>query len=97
MNGLTLVVDFIVKPEKEKEVVAALKGLVEPTRQEKGCLYYAFYKDIKNQHQYTMIERWESKEDWDKHDQSAHVQQALPLVQEGLVDMKLRKFVDVTQ
>lgn len=94
MSELVLVVDITLKPETEEKVLDLLSRLIEPTRQEEGCLYYSFYKDNEQDHKYAMIERWRSPEDLEKHFQSEHMLEHNDTIKELVKDVKMRKFSD---
>jgi len=50
-----------------------LEGFVAPTRREQGCLRYDLFIDVANPGQFTFIEEWASREDLERHGQSAHI------------------------
>ena len=54
-------------PEKRMEVKQTLQALIEPTRNEKGCLGYDVFEDIENRNSFCLVERWASRKDLDNH------------------------------
>jgi len=56
-----------VLPEKQLEVTQTLLSMIEPTIKETGCLSYAVFCDIEDQHRFSLIEEWKSQEDLDRH------------------------------
>lgn len=46
---------------------SALLGLVEPTRQEPGCLQYDICKSPGDPHDVVVFERWRAPDDFDAH------------------------------
>ena len=54
----------------KKEVLA----LVEPTKQEQGCLRYELNQDHVNQKLFIFVEEWESQALWQKHMENKHLQ-----------------------
>lgn len=70
---ISLAVIVEAKEGKEKELKNALIALVEPTRNEKGCIHYVFHTDPGNDSRFMFYENWESKELWDAHLNSPHL------------------------
>jgi quinol monooxygenase YgiN len=56
-----------VRPEKRKEVIQTLLSMIEPTRQEKGCLDYHVFQNIEDENSVNIIGEWETREDLDRH------------------------------
>jgi quinol monooxygenase YgiN len=56
-----------VLPEKQKEVMQTLLSMIEPTGREKGCLSYDVFCDLEDDHVFSLIEEWETREDLDRH------------------------------
>jgi quinol monooxygenase YgiN len=56
-----------VRPEKRKEVIQTLLSMIEPTRQEKGCLDYHVFQNIEDENSVSIIGEWETREDLDPH------------------------------
>jgi len=54
-------------PEKCLELKQTLQALIEPTRNEKGCLGYDVFEDIENKNNFCLVERWRSGKDKDDH------------------------------
>lgn len=54
-------------PEKRMELKQTLQALIEPTRNEKGCLGYDVFEDIENKNSFCLVERWASRKDLDDH------------------------------
>jgi quinol monooxygenase YgiN len=79
---LTVVAMFEAKPGKEVALRAALLGLLEPTRQEPGCLNYDLHESAENPAKFLFHENWTSKAHLEAHSQSAHLQALLPRVEE---------------
>lgn len=71
-----------VKPEKMDEVISLFKSLIEKTVEEKGCIKYELFVDIKDSAVITMIEEWETLEDLNNHMNSVHFKEIVPLLGE---------------
>jgi quinol monooxygenase YgiN len=56
-----------VLPEKQKEVMQTLLSMIEPAGKEKGCLSYDVFCDMEDNHVFSLIEEWETREDLDRH------------------------------
>lgn len=65
---------FVASAGKEHELGDLLGTLVEPTRQEAGCLRYDLLQGLPGgSGDFVFVEEWESEEALDAHSQSAHV------------------------
>jgi len=71
---LTLTVSFQARPGKEAELRALLTGLLEPTRQEAGCLNYDLHIATDDPAKFLFYENWASKEHHQAHDKTPHIQ-----------------------
>ncbi len=58
---------MVVRSGKRREFLQTLRGLLEPTRVEEGCLSYRLYQDVENKNAFTLVEEWETQEDLDSH------------------------------
>ena|SRR5258706_530699 len=86
MTEITVVARAMAKKGKEKELEKALREVVGPTHQEKGCLRYVIHQGIENPSNFLVVERWASQADHLSHLQSSHVQelfQKVPPLVEG--------------
>lgn len=71
----------------ESQVEQALKGLLEPSREEEGCCQYELYRDEKIEGLFVMQEIWCSEEALERHMQTEHFTRILSdLEQRGLVE-----------
>jgi quinol monooxygenase YgiN len=65
---------FVAAPGKENELEQLLSTLVEPTRQEAGCIKYDLLRGIPGESgDFAFVEEWESLEALDAHSQSEHL------------------------
>ena len=53
--------------EKRMEMMQTLLSMIEPAGNEKGCLSYDVFCDLEDNHVFTLIEEWETREDLDHH------------------------------
>ena len=56
-----------VLPEKQKEFMQTLLSMIEPAGKEEGCLSYDVFCDMEDNHVFSLIEEWETREDLDHH------------------------------
>jgi quinol monooxygenase YgiN len=62
--------------DKVEDVKSVLIALIEPTRQEDGCIVYELLQNHADPTDFTFIEEWESKALLDTHLASAHIAKA---------------------
>jgi quinol monooxygenase YgiN len=53
--------------EKRTEVMQTLLSMIEPTENEKGCQSCHAFLDIEDKDVFSLIEKWETREDLDDH------------------------------
>ena len=53
--------------EKRTEIMQTLLSMIEPAEKEKGCLGYDVLCDLEDNHMFSLIEEWETREDLDRH------------------------------
>jgi len=53
--------------EKRTEMMQTLLSMIEPAGKEKGCLSYDVFCDLEDNHVFSLIEEWETREDLDRH------------------------------
>ena len=53
--------------EKRTEMMQTLLSMIEPAGKEKGCLSYDVFCDLEDNHIFSLIEEWETREDLDRH------------------------------
>ncbi len=70
--ALTVFAEFRAKPGKEKELGALVRGLIEPTRKERGCLQYDLHVDNDQPGHYLFYENWTSMAELEAHAASLH-------------------------
>ena len=70
---LTVVAEMMAKPGKEDELRRHLLALVEPTRQEDGCVQYDLHQSTGEAGRFVFFENWQSREALDRHLQTPHL------------------------
>lgn len=73
MAKLVVIAIITAKEGSESAVREGLRGLVEPTLREKGCLNYDLHVDNENPAVFAFHETWESEEDLERHLASDHI------------------------
>lgn len=73
MTTLTLVARIEAKKENIELVKSALLKLIEPTRQEEGCLQYDLHQDNENPEVFLFFENWATRKLWQTHMSNDHL------------------------
>lgn len=71
---VTVIATFTVKPEQEDEALAILRGVVEATHGEEGCVRYTLHRANNKPNTWSIVEQWRSQEDLDAHFTQPHMQ-----------------------
>jgi quinol monooxygenase YgiN len=69
---LTVIAEFYAKPGSEEELRGLLKGLVEPSRKEPGCVQYDLHVDNDQGGHFLFYENWASKAHLEEHVRTPH-------------------------
>jgi len=77
-NPLRVVARIKSRPETVVEVRELLCGLVEPTRQESGCIAYELLQNREDPTDFTFVEEWESAAALASHAASDHIKATRP-------------------
>jgi len=80
-NSLRVVARIKAKRETVGEVRELLRGLVEPTRKESGCISYELLQNTKDPTDFTFVEEWESEAALESHAASDHLKAIGPKLQ----------------
>ncbi len=86
---LTIVAQLKAKPGKEKELQQALQALIEPTRREQGNINYDMLVSNEDPGVFIFYENWRTKEEWDRHMKSPHLEAFAKRQGELAADWKL--------
>jgi quinol monooxygenase YgiN len=76
-NGFHVLIFFEARPGKSGRLSSLLTELVAPSLAEAGCRYYGPFADVQNPEKLTVIEAWDTPEQWQAHLQTSHVQKVL--------------------
>ena len=72
MKPLYLIAEIYPHPDKLKTAHELFSNLVKKTLTEPGCLLYDLVVEEDAEH-WLMLEKWESKADWEQHMTTTHV------------------------
>jgi len=71
---------MIVRPERRGDLLATMRGMLEPARVERGCLSYRLYEDVENRNAFILLEEWATQEDLERHISKDNQRQLLTLM-----------------
>jgi quinol monooxygenase YgiN len=71
-NEIILNVHMEAAPGSEEELAEQLGALLEPTRQEPGCVAYELHRDPEHAGKFMFYERFKDQKAFDDHINSAH-------------------------
>ncbi len=74
--SLRVVARVIALPGKVEQVKSVLFALVEPTRQEEGCITYELWQNQEDPTDFTFVEEWQNQAMLNAHLASAHIEAA---------------------
>ena len=64
-------------PDTVEEVNSVLMALIEPTRQEQGCIQYELQQNLANPADFVFVEEWESEASLNTHLNTLHLKEAV--------------------
>ena len=74
------VITIFAKPDRRDEMVHTMCSIVEPTEAEPGCLRCGCYCGAHDPNELLFLERWRSREDFERHVRSGHFRVLLSVV-----------------
>lgn len=83
-TNIRVVARIVALPETVEPLKSVLIALIEPTRQEEGCITYELLQNCDNPTDFTFVEEWKSQELLNAHLASAHIQKAVSQL-DGLI------------
>lgn len=93
-DEITIVATITARPGARDKVAQALKTVERDVQGEPGCEQYQLRVNSKNDHQFVMIERWQSAQMLAKHEQAAPFK-ALVSAIDGLADLQVTTLTSV--
>jgi quinol monooxygenase YgiN len=73
MTDLVIISRMRARSDRQAEAERALRELIEPTHAEEGVLGYALHRGVDDPALFFLVERYQSKQAFDKHLDSSHV------------------------
>jgi quinol monooxygenase YgiN len=90
---LTVVAEILAKPGKEEQVRVALLKLIEPTRNEAGCVQYDLHQCLNEPGRFLFFENWTSDGALAEHLETHHIQEAVTELEPILAEpLKISKY-----
>jgi len=71
-----VIAHLVALPNRQEALKSTLAGLVEPTRQEKGCQLYQLLQSQSDPTEFVFIEEWENQAMLNAHLTSPHINEA---------------------
>ena len=56
-----------VQPERRRDLLETMRGMLEPVRVERGCLSYRLYEDVEDRNTFVLVEEWKTQKDLESH------------------------------
>ncbi|MBY4677294.1 putative quinol monooxygenase [Marinobacterium arenosum] len=91
MSVLTCIAKIQAKAGAEEQVKQALSKLLEPTRQEEGCLNYDLHVDNEDPTIFMFHENWQSEAMLDQHLESKHIKECFELIGGLLASVEINR------
>ena len=90
---LRVIARFRAQPGRESDLEQVLVGLIEPTREESGCIVYELLENLEDPREFTFVEEWESESALEAHFSTDHIASAVKVFPELLAqELDLRKY-----
>lgn len=86
---LTIVANIRAKAGHENAVRTELEKLVEPTRQEQGCIQYDLHRNNDKPGHFLFFENWESRDLWQAHMASDHIARYIEATDGAIEDFSI--------
>jgi len=77
---LIVTLRMTVRPDKRHDFIESIRGMLEPTRVERGCISYCLYEDIEDKNTFTLEEEWKTRDDLEKHVRTDNYRRLLALM-----------------
>ena len=84
------------QPDITEESIRTIRGFLEPTRVEPGCLDMRYSRDVEDKSVLMIEEGWASREDWQRHVRSEGYKVTLHILDSALEKPEV-KYYEVTK
>ena len=92
-NTLKVIARLRAQPGREADLRQVLVDLVEPTREEPGCIEYELLANLEDPREFTFVEVWQSESALEAHFATDHIASALQEFPDLLAqELDLRKY-----
>lgn len=95
MAKVTIVAKVTAKTDQIEAVKAELLKMIDPTRQEQGCIEYRLHQDNDNPAVFVFYENWESLSCVEQHMNSPHFKAYVAAVGDLLADKVVQKMTEI--
>lgn len=75
---VSIIAKFIINEGEESNFMSIIKGLIEASKAEDGCIEYALQKHTESALTYCLIEKWKDAAAVDFHNNTPHFTGAVP-------------------
>ncbi|MDQ7787388.1 MAG: antibiotic biosynthesis monooxygenase family protein [Thermodesulfovibrionales bacterium] len=58
---------MVVRPERRRDLLETMRGMLEPVRVERGCLSYRLYENVEDRNSFVLVEEWKTQKDLENH------------------------------
>ncbi len=72
MSAFTIVAEIVAKPDSVDAVLSELLKIIEPTRNEEGCISYHLHQDTEKPNLFVFIENWKNTQAFEAHLATPH-------------------------
>jgi quinol monooxygenase YgiN len=91
MTILTIIAKIEASLDQIVLVKAELEKLIEPTRQEEGCLQYDLHQDNERPEIFVFYENWKTRELWQAHMNNEHLKEYMLNTQGAVASFTLNE------
>jgi len=95
MSTVTVVAKVTAKIDAIAAVKAELLKMIEPTRQEEGCIEYRLHQDNDDPSVFVFYENWKSLVCLEQHMKSQHFQEYVAAVNDLISDKIVHKMTEI--
>jgi len=88
---LPMIVKFEVKKDKIEFVKSELMKLLDPSREDEGCVLYQLHQDQKDPSIFMFYEIWETEALWKAHDVTPHVLDFIKAIEDSVISITHNK------
>lgn len=97
MSKVTIAAMVVAKKDCVNSVKEEMLRMIEPTRQEAGCIEYRLHQDKLEPALFLFYENWESTAHLESHLNSPHYKNYVAAIANQLVDKVVHKMIEISQ